>query len=195
MPEFAQIVISGEQALMVRFALDEILRKAEDENDLEYEATEDEIANMKRLAVFFGLVAEHPNHFPVTGRYAASLKRLQRKVRGEARPASSSKRRADRHQHRRMVRRDVRRNRELIEQFNQAQQINEQEAAEAAEFWRETNERLEAQPTFNIVSPTGEVQVEGIPAELIQAADGSTPLYTPPAKPQIVIPGQLAIGE
>ena len=177
MSEFAQIVISADQARLLHFATEELLRKAQDpDNEDGYEATKDEINEMKRLAVFLSAVHGHPNHFPVTGRMANVIKTNIRKHKVPV-PQTRKNKRKERQLKRRRFRKDQRaQRRELADQYNQALEIQEKEAKEAEAFYVETNERLASQPKFNIVDPFGNPQFEGIPAELIVAEDGSTPL-------------------
>lgn len=170
MSEFAQIVISADQARMLHFAVESILQ------DEDYVMTEPEAEEFKRLAVFLSAVHGYPNHFPVTGQMAAKIKRAKRQFKVPVPQTRRNKRKARQEARTSYRKRSRIARREEVEAFNLAQQTQEQEAQEAAEFYAELNERLEKQPKFNIVDPHGKPVVEAIPAEFIVAEDGSTPL-------------------
>jgi len=178
MTQFAQVVITDGQALMIRMAVDEVLADTE-----RYIMEEDERKDWERLAVFIGLVAQSPSAFPVTGTYATKIKRAVRAARGPAQPQSRRNKRKDRQERRRSFNIQRRKDRrEDAEEHNRIQQIHEQEAKEAAEFYAEFEARIADQPRFTVVDAFGKPLMEGIPEEMIVPYEAEAP------KPEIIVP-------
>lgn len=173
-----EIVLTDEQALMARLALDSLV------SDDNYVMSEEETAEFERLSAFLGIVAEYPHKFPVTGKQAASVRSAVRRVRGAAQPQSRKNKRKARQERRQRYSKWRRRERKaLAEQFNQAREIYEAEAKEVEAYWDELEQRIEKQAKFNIVTANGDTLVAGVPAEFIRKDDGT------PAFPQLIVLG------
>lgn len=184
--QFAEIVLTDEQALKARFALDELLRKSEGE-DAEYDMEDDERADFERLAQFLGIVATSPEQFRPTGKNAARVRSIVKRAKGRAQTPSLRKKRSGRHQRRRAARMHERRNREAVEQFNAAQAAYAKDQEELEQYLAEIEERQKDQPKYTIKDTAGRVILEGVPAEAIFYEDGES-LYKPP--PKLIVPGQ-----
>jgi hypothetical protein len=88
-------------------------------------------------------------------------------------PSVGRKKRSSRHQRRRALRRAERRNRELIEGFNRAQEMYRRDQEDLARLVQEVAERVKDQPRFVIRDPlTGNTVLSDVPAEAILTADG-----------------------
>lgn len=185
--QFAEVVLTDDQALKTRFALDELIRKAEGE-DAEYVMEDDERREFERLAVFFGTVAAEPDNFRPTGKNAARVRSIVKRAKGRAQTPSLRKRRSGRHQRRRAERMHNRRNREQIEQHNAAFEAYAKDQEELEKYLAEIEERQADQPKYTIKDTAGRVILEGVPAEAIFYEDNGEPLYKAP--PKIIVPGQ-----
>lgn len=176
--QFAEIVVTDQQALMARLALDTMLADPE-----RYAMEDEERADFERLAVFLGQVAQSPGSFPVSGKNAARIRSIVRRAKGPAQPARKPKRHArlEQRQHRAKFLRTNRR--ELAEQYNAAVATFEADRIEAEEFMRAAEERIAGQPKFAVKDMAGNIVLADIPAEAILNAEGE------PAFPQIILPG------
>lgn len=87
MTEFAQVVVTDDQAALVAQAIALALENS----------TEDQVGdaeeNLKTLAVFFATVASEPKRFPITGRMASKLADIRRDAKGPAKPVTRRNRR------------------------------------------------------------------------------------------------------
>ncbi len=176
--KFAEIVVSADQALMARLALDTMLADPE-----RFHMEDEERADFERLSVFFGQVATNPEAFPLTGKNATRIRKVVRRVKGPAQAPRKPKRHArlEQRQHRQKF---LRKNRaELAAQYNEARQKMEDEMREADELLRATEERIANQPKFQVKDITGKIIVRDIPAEALLREDGE------PAFPTIILPG------
>lgn len=174
---FAEIVITDQQAVMARYAIDALLA---DENHI---TTEEERADFERLAVFLGQVATSPEAFPLQGKNATRIRSVVRRAKGPAQPRRKPKRHArlEKRQGRQKFLRENRR--ELAAQYNEARAKVEADMREAEEFLAAAQERIAKQPKFSIKDVHGKVVLSDIPAEAILREDGE------PAFPQIIVPG------
>lgn len=166
--QFVQVVLTDDQALLARAALDLILNDPE-----RYVMTDEERADYERLAVFLGHVAQNPSEFPVTGKMATSVRKAVRRIAGPAQPQSRRRKRSQGQQ-----KRDRKARRELVAAYNEAVARMEAERQEAEEAHRELLERIEPQPKYRVVSAGGEVILDGVPAEFIQPVDEDGPAIT-----------------
>jgi hypothetical protein len=191
--QFAQIVISDEQAAQVAQLIDHNIQHAEEFGLVFDEEGEQE--GLERLAVFFAAVAGNPQHFPVTGRMATKIKTAVRRSAAdgaklgndgvpEGVPVATSprKERQERRMRTSKARRSMRR--EQAESFNQAREIMEAEQLEAQQAHEELLAELEGQPTFDIIGPDGQPILQGVPESFIRPT-GSDELVT---GNQIVLP-------
>lgn len=173
-----EILLTDELALKARLAIDSILA---DDN---YVMEDEEEADFKRLAVFLGQVATHPESFRPQGKNATRVRSLVRKAKGAAQPQSRRNKRKARQEKRQGYAKWRRREQKaLAEKFNAAREIYEQEAREAEEYHAEQIARLEKQPKYKVVSMDGRVIVDEIPAEFILKQDDE------PAFPQLIVVG------
>ena len=172
--QFAQIVISADQALMARLALDTMLADPE-----QFVMEPEETAEFERLSVFLGQVATNPAAFPLTGKNATKIRSIVRRAKGPAQPQGRKPKRHARLEQRQSRQKFLRLNRrELAEQYNEARQRMEDEMREAEEMIRATEARIASQPKFSIKDADGNVVLRDIPAEAILRAF-----------PQIIVPG------
>ena len=162
--QFAQILVTDDQALKTRLALDLILQDPE-----RYEMTDEERADYERLAVFFGLVATNPSHFAPSGDMARTVKSIIRRAKGPAQPQSQSKRRAKRSQGKQ--KRDRAARRLAVEQYNEAYQAYEKDRLDFEEYERELIERFEKEPKVMILRADGQVIMSDIPASMVVPMD------------------------
>lgn len=173
-----QVALTDDLALKARLAIDSILA---DEN---YEFEDEERADFERLAVFLGQVATNPGQFRPQGKLAKSVRRVTRRVAGQAQPQSRRNKRKSRQERRQgFAKRRRAERREMAARFNAAREVYEAERQEMDEIAAEQAARFERQAKYRIVSPTGDVFMDDIPAELIQTADGE------PAFKQLLVIG------
>lgn len=181
--QFVELVVSTDQALMTRAALDIVLNDPD-----RYVLTEEERSAYERLAVFFGSAAVDPARFPLSPRQASRIKTLVKKARGPAQPQSRRNKRKAR-QERRIATAKQRRknNREFREQYNEAmaQLRKEQEEMEAA--YAEVEARVAAEPKFDIVDGQGNLIMSGVPESAIVHAGEEAALERERAK--VILPG------
>jgi hypothetical protein len=140
--QFAQVLLSDEQALMTRLALDLILNDPE-----RYEMTDDERAAYERLAVFFGHIAADPSRFAPTGERAKTVKSLVRRAKGAAQPQSRRKPKRSQGQQKR----DRAARRLSVEAWNKAVEQYHRELEEAEAYQREQEIAAQTQ----VILPSG----------------------------------------
>lgn len=173
-----QVALTDDLALKARLAIDSLLA---DEN---YQFEDDERADFERLAVFLGQVATNPGQFRPQGKLAKSVRRVTRRVAGQAQPQSRRNRRKARQERRQgYAKRRRQERRALAERFNAAREVYEAERKEMEEIAAEQAARWERQAKYRIVTPDGDVYLDEIPAELIQTAEGE------PAFKQLIVVG------
>lgn len=156
--QFAQIVVTDDQALKTRLAIDLILQDPE-----RFVMTDEERADYERLAVFFTVVANEPSRFPPTGSAARSVKSMVRRAKGAAQPQSRRKPKRTQGQQKR----DRVARREYVAQYNAAVEQYEKEAAEAAEYEQELVEKFANEPRVQILRADGVVIMSDIPASMV----------------------------
>lgn len=182
--QFVQPLLTDEQALLTRLAIDLILQDPE-----RYEMTDEERADYERLAVFFGYVAANPRSFAPTGAMARTVKRIVRNARkGAAQPQSRSKRKLKRSQG--QQKRDRAARREAVAQFNAAREAYERDRADHEAYMEELRSKYEDAPKFTIVNEAGQVVLSGVPEYALKREDEEAELAIAPA-PKIVLPGNV----
>jgi hypothetical protein len=169
MAQLVQLVLTDDQALLTRQAIDLSLSNS----------TEDQIgdaeADLQRLAVFFGAVAAEPSRFPLTGQFAEALKRGARKAKGPAQPKSRRNARKARQETRiGFAKRRRAERRDLVAQHNAVQEAMQAERQEMEDAYAELRARLEAEPKVNITDAAGNVILAGVPQSMIVPV-GRTP--------------------
>jgi hypothetical protein len=174
-----EILLTDDLALKARFAIDSILA---DDN---YVMTDEEEADFKRLAVFLGQVATNPAQFKPQGKNALRVRSIVRSMRGAAQPQSRKNKRKIRQHNRQGYAKWRRRERKrLVEEFNRARELYEQDAREAAEYWAEVEERVAKQTQYDVVTLDGQTVLAGIPAEFIRLTESGEPAF-----PQLIVVG------
>lgn len=176
---FVQLLLTDEQAELTAAALrdaEKALKElAEEDVPEEHRSYVGEnIAQIGRLSMLFQDMSENPAKYTPTGEMARTVRSIVKRAKGRPQIPSLRKKRADRHQRRRMERRYFRRNREYIEQYNRAVEITEAERAEAEANAAELAKRIEGQPTYTVTDGYGNVLMSGIPAEFVLDADGKS---------------------
>ena len=177
MTQLAEVVVTDDQAKLIAAAADVALRSHADEEHGLITLDEDELTNMQRLAMFFGVVAEQPHRFPVTGRMAIPLKKAKREAREAAKEVHGTnrsvrnKRKARQESRMGAAKRRRRERREFVENFNRAREITEREVAEMQELQEQRQREIENEPKFNVTDIMGNVLLEGVPQSMIVAAD------------------------
>jgi len=172
--QFVQVVLTDEQALLLKGAADIAIEHAEDNA-----ISEDEQNDLRRLAVFLTGVATTPEAFPVTGRMAANIKKRVRDLKGPAQPTRNANQRKARQERRQSVQKRARlERRETVAEHNAARERYERDMAELAEAQAELEERLAGQPRFDVFNVHGELVVAGVPAEFVRNAETLEPLTT-----------------
>ncbi|MDE2103114.1 MAG: hypothetical protein KGL39_38065 [Patescibacteria group bacterium] len=178
--QFVQTLITDEQALKVRLAIDLVLQDPE-----RFVMTDEERTEYERLAVFYGHAASNPAAFSPTGEMAQTVKKLVRSAKGPAQPSSRRNRRKRRQERRTSWRKRERMHRrETAEQFNAAMEALRRDAEEAEAAAQEAQTRYESEAKFDILGPDGQtVMLRGVPESAIRAmslsGDG----------PKIILPG------
>lgn len=159
--QFAQVLLTDEQALMSATAIRLIL-----EDEERYVLTDEERDGFTKLAGFFGLVAERPTAFAPKGAMARSVKSIVRRAKGAAQPVSQTKaRKAKRSQG--QQKRDRQAARELRAHFNAAREKYEAERAEMEAMDRELEERFANEPRVQVVDVNGRILMSEIPASMV----------------------------
>lgn len=154
--------------------------------------TEEERHDYERLAVFFGTAAAEPARFPLSGRQASRIKSVVRKAKGPAQPLSRRNKRKARQEKRQGFHKRRRKDlKQFREQYNEAmaQLRKEQEEAEAA--YLEIQERVAAEPKFDIVDGQGKLIMAGVPqsAIILQGSAGEETDDVRRAKSAVILPG------
>lgn len=184
--QFVQMLITDEQALKIRLAIDLVLQDPE-----RFVMTDDERTEYERLAVFFGHAGVNPSAFSPTGEMAQTVKTLVRRAKGPAQPQSRRNRRKLRQERRRGWQKLQRKQRrEMAEQLNAAMErlLKDQEEAEAAA--QELQAKYEADRKFDLYDGFGNLIMSGIPESALRdhvepAPDGPSD----DSKPKIIMPG------
>ena len=162
--QFVELVISDEQALMTRLALDIILNDPE-----RYVLSDEERQQYERLAVFFGTAAADPSRFPLSGRQAKTIKSIVRKAKGPAQPQSRRNRRKVRQAQRQSFHKRRRQElREFKDEYNEAMKKLAAEAEEAQRAAEEMQAKYEAEPKFAVYDGVGNLIMAGIPESAIR---------------------------
>src|SRR5690242_17354963 len=186
-----EVVLTEEQAGLLAAAADITLRSHEAEDGL-VTLNEQEELGMKQLAVFFVTVASSPQHFPVTGRMAKTVKSRTRAAKGEAKQTSRKNKRKAR-QERRMSfsKRRRKERREMAENFNKAREVYEAELAEIQAIQEQRQREIENEPKFDVQDIMGNVVIAGVPQSMIRAADTNEPvdITTGPLPSKVILPG------
>jgi hypothetical protein len=182
--QLVQLVLTDDQALLTRQAIDLALSNS----------TEDQIgdadADLQRLAVFFGAVAAEPGRFPLTGQFAEALKRGARKAKGPAQTKSRRNARKERQEKRiGFAKRRRAERRALVAQHNAVQEAMEAERQEMEEAYAELRARLDAEPKVNITDAAGNVILAGVPQSMVQPVDAYPPEAQGPNPTSIIMPG------
>lgn len=185
--QFVELVVSDEQALMTRAAIDLVLSDPE-----RYVMTDEERADYERLAVFFGTAAIEPYKFPLSGRQAARIKSVIRKAKGPAQPQSRRNKRKARQARRigfaKQRRKD---NREFKDAYNEAMAKLRAEEAEAEQAHEEIAARTANEPKFDIVDGAGQLIMSDVPASALKPQLPRPVANDGPTTPGIVLPPGL----
>lgn len=178
--QFVETLITDDQALKIRLALDLILQDPD-----RYVMTDEERDEYQRLAVFYGVVATDPSRFAPTGKNAQTVKSIVRRVKGPAQPQSRRNRRKMRQERRRAHQKLMRsQRREFAEQYNAAMQTLRSEAEEAGRAAAEVEERFAAEPKVMVLAADGTPVMRGIPASMVVPEPESLD-----EAPKIILPG------
>jgi septal ring factor EnvC (AmiA/AmiB activator) len=178
--QFVQTLITDEQALKIRLAIDMILQDPE-----RFVMTDEERQEYERLAVFYGHAVTNPSAFSPTGEMAQTVKKLVRRAKGPAQPKSLRNKRKARQARRRAWQKIQRQQRrEMAEQFNAAveQLAKDREEAEAAA--QELAAKYETEHKFDLFDGFGNLIMAGIPESALRdhaVVEGE--------KPHIILPG------
>lgn len=161
--QFAQVVITDEQALLTRVALDLVLQDEE-----RFVMSDEERADYARLAVFFGKVAQHPGAFPPTGKRATAVRQIVRRAKGSAQPQSRRNKRKAR-QEKRMSNSKRRRaeRQEFTKLYNEALEKFEAERAEMEAAELELIEKFKDEPRVMVLRADGVPILTDVPASMV----------------------------
>ena len=179
--QFVQTLITDEQALKIRLAIDLILQDPE-----RFVMTDEERTEYERLAVFYGYAATNPSAFSPTGEMAQTVKTLVRRAKGPAQPKSLRNKRKARQARRRAWQKIQRKQRrEMAEQFNSAVEALAKDREEAEVAAQEMAERFKNEPRFDIYDAFGNLIMAGVPESVIRKHEDA------PAedRPKIIMPG------
>jgi hypothetical protein len=180
--QFAELVLSDEQALMTRAAIDLVLSDPE-----RFVMTDEERADYERLAVFFGAAAVEPSRFPLSPRQADRIKSVVRKAKGPAQPQSRRNKRKARQERRQSFHKRRRQeNRQMREQYHAAMEALERDRQEAEEAFKEMQAKYEAEPKFSIYSGDGQLIMSGVPKSAIVEMEES---FGPLSESKVILPG------
>src|SRR5579859_6179227 len=114
--QFVQTLITDEQALKIRLAIDMVLQDPE-----RFVMTDEERQEYERLAVFYGHAVTNPSAFSPTGEMAQTVKKIVRRAKGPAQPKSLRNKPKARQERRRAIQKLRRKQRrEYNEQYNAA---------------------------------------------------------------------------
>lgn len=186
--QFVETLITDEQALKIRLAVDLILQDPE-----RFVMTDEERTEYERLAVFFGHAATNPSAFAPTGQQAQTVKTLVRRAKGPAQTQSRRNRRKARQERRTSWRKRERAHRrETAEQFNAAMESLQRDMAEAEAAAQEAQARYESEAKFDILGPDGRtVMLHGVPESAIRKMTNldALPMSEPAKAAKIILPG------
>ena len=179
--QFVQTLITDEQALKIRLAIDLILQDPE-----RFVMTDEERTEYERLAVFYGYAATTPSAFSPTGEMAQTVKQIIRRAKGPAQPKSLRNKRKARQERRTSFRKRERaQRREMAEQFNLAIEALAKDREEAEAAAQEVAERFKNEQKFDVYDAFGNLIMAGVPESVIRKHEEA------PAedKPHIIMPG------
>lgn len=167
-----EVVLTDGQAGLLAAAADITLRSnAADDGLVTLE--EDEATEIERLAVFMTTVAANPQHFPVTGRMARTIKkrtlasRLPKIGAGDTGRSVRNGRKA-RQERRARFHKDRRKHRrETAEAYNTARTKMEAEVAEMQAIQAERQAEIENEPKFDVTDIMGNVVISDVPYSMI----------------------------
>jgi hypothetical protein len=141
---------------------------------------------LKQLSVFFGLVAAHPQQFPVTGRMATAIKDAKRQEKGPARKPPRLNARKLRQAKRQGSAKLRRKNRaEDVAAFNAAMEEVRAQQDELNRIQQEDQARLEALLEKDVLTPAELSQILALfqaPPVILEAAGKVR------GKPEIILP-------
>jgi hypothetical protein len=188
--EFAQVVVTDDQAVKIAGAIALALENSTDEQLGEH------AEELKALAVFFGVVSTNPERFPVTGRMATAIKDAKKQDKGPAQPASRRNRRKLRQLTRQGgAKRRRQQHAEDVANFNQAREAMAAELAEMQQIQEEDQAKLEALLAQEVLTPAELTRVLALfhaPPVVIEAASkvrgGDEGWQHLPEPPQIILP-------
>lgn len=194
--QFTQILLTDEQALKARLALDLVLEDPE-----RFVMTDEERADFSRLAMFFGYVAANPSQFPPAGEMAQTVKTIVRRAKGASQPQSGRNKRKARQERRQSFSKRRRQERKVfVEAYNVARERYEQDVKELEEVQREQIERWENEPKFDVLRADGQLIMAGVPrsmivpstSELDYSLDDTAPATAAPlTESGLVLPGSF----
>jgi hypothetical protein len=186
--QFIQTLLTDEQALKIRYAIDVLLQDPE-----RYVMTDEERTEYERLAVFWGHAVTNPSAFSPTGEMAQRVKTIVRRAKGPAQPPSRRNKRKARQEQRRAFQKLRRKQRrEFNEQYNSAMEQLRSDAEEAERNAQELAAKYEAEPKFEIRDGYGNLIMQGIPKSAIvpMTPDGDVSDVSPSSDtPHIILPG------
>lgn len=157
-----------------------------------YVMEEEERADFERLAVFLGAAAAQPSRFRPQGKNASRVRSIVRKAKGPAQPQSRrNKRKARQAERQRFAKFRRAQRREMVAAYNAAVEAMEADRAEAEAYMREIEEQIKGQPRVDIVDPTGQQILGGVPISFIKLDGKPLPEFDSAAKAQIVLPGSF----
>lgn len=178
--QFIQTLVTDEQALQIRLAIDMVLQTPD-----RFVLSDEERTEYERLAVFWGHAASNPSAFSPTGEMAQRVKSIVRRAKGPAQPKSRRNKRKER-QARRQSYQKMRRaqRREYNALFNNAMESLHADQVEMEQIAQERVKQYESEPKFEIRGPDGSIVMAGVPASAIIAmTEGGED------KPHIIMPG------
>lgn len=168
MTEFAQVVVTDDQAAQLAQAIALALENSTEEQIGDVEQ------NLKSLAVFFATVASEPQRFPITGRMATKIAKLKRQMKGPAQKPSRRNARKQRQLTRQGGAKRRRAERKaMAESFNAAQEAYQAQVEELLEIQREDQARVEALLAQDTLTPAELAQILGLvgaPPQILEAA-------------------------
>lgn len=180
--QFVQTLITDEQALKIRLAIDLVLQDPE-----RFVMTDEERTEYERLGTFYGYAAANPSAFAPTGEMAQTVKSIIRRTKGPAQPASRRNKRKARQLRRRAHQKMMRKQRrEFNEQYNAAMEQLRKDAEEAERNAQEMMAKYEAEQKFDIYDGLGNLIMAGVPESAIRKMEDAP---AEEAAPHIILPG------
>lgn len=203
MTQLVEIVLTEEQVGLLSVAAGLTLRSNEDTEHGLITLTEEEQADYERLAVFLTTVAANPQHFPVTGRMARSIKkrtlasRLPRPAAGDTARSVRNKRKARQEKRQGASKRRRKERREHVAAFNKARERYEADVKEMQEIQEQRQREIENEPKFDVTDIMGNVVIAGVPKSMIRPVVNGADLVDEHAEdlrlladaPKIILPG------